>query len=172
MEIETLNMSTLVVVAYKDKFKAEEVRICLSKMQRDDLIDIEDAVVAVRDPDHSEVKLRQATHPPVGRAIRGGFWGLLIGTLFMSPLLGLVVGARGGTVGRALSEMGIEEEFIRSLASAMAPGGSALFVLVRNAKPDRVLAELKGTGGKILKTSLSHEDEATLQAALSEAKAA
>jgi hypothetical protein len=34
-----------------------------------------------------------------------------------------------------------------------------------------VLEELKGTGGRILKTSLSHEDEGKLQAALNAATA-
>jgi uncharacterized membrane protein len=32
------------------------------------------------------------------------------------------------------------------------------------------MEELQGTGGKILKTSLTHEDEAKLQAVLSAAK--
>ena len=52
----------------------------------------------------------------------------------------------------------------------MTPGSSALFVLVRKATPDKVLEEIRGSGGKILKTSLTHEDEAKLQAALSAAK--
>ena len=52
----------------------------------------------------------------------------------------------------------------------MKPGSSTLFVLARKATPDKVLDELKGTGGKVLKTSLSHEDEAKLQAALSAPK--
>ena len=59
---------------------------------------------------------------------------------------------------------------MKELAATMTPGSSTLFVLVRNATPDKVLEELKGTGGKILKTSLSHEDETKLQAALSAAK--
>lgn len=52
----------------------------------------------------------------------------------------------------------------------MNPGSSVLFVLVRKATPDKVLAELKGSGGKVLKTSLSHDDEEKVQAALSAAK--
>ena len=44
-------------------------------------------------------------------------------------------------------------------------------MLVRQATPDKVLEELAGTGGTILKSSLSHENEAKLQAALNEAKA-
>jgi uncharacterized membrane protein len=83
----------------------------------------------------------------------------------------MVIGARGGTVSGALDDMGIDEKFMSGLGNAMAPGGSVLLVLVRRAQPDRVLAELKGSGGKILKTSLSHENEARLQATLSAAKA-
>ena len=60
---------------------------------------------------------------------------------------------------------------MKELAGAMAPGSSTLFVLVRKATPDKVLEELKGTGGRVLKTSLSHEDEAKLQAALNAARA-
>jgi len=52
----------------------------------------------------------------------------------------------------------------------MTPGSSTLFVLVRKATPDKVLEELKGTGGRVLNTSLSHEDETKLQAALSAAR--
>jgi uncharacterized membrane protein len=43
-------------------------------------------------------------------------------------------------------------------------------VLVRKATPDKVLEELKGSGGKILKTSLSDEDETKVQAALDAAQ--
>jgi uncharacterized membrane protein len=65
--------------------------------------------------------------------------------------------------------VGINDNFMKELASTMAPGSSALFVLVRKSTPDKVLEELKGTGGRVLKTSLSNEDEAKLQAALSAA---
>jgi uncharacterized membrane protein len=67
----------------------------------------------------------------------------------------------------ALSDVGINDDFMKDLAATMKPGSSALFVLVRSMTPDKVLEELQGTGGTVLKTSLSHEDEAKLQAALS-----
>ena len=38
-------MSTLVAIGYSDPYRAEEVRLMLRKMQRDYLIDLEDAVV-------------------------------------------------------------------------------------------------------------------------------
>jgi uncharacterized membrane protein len=163
-------MSTLVVVGYDDQFKAEEVRLKLRKMQKDYLIDLADAVVAVKDQ-AGKVKLHQAVNLTAAGAVGGGFWGTLIGLIFLNPLLGLAVGATAGAVSGALTDLGIDDKFMKDLAASLHPGSSVLFVLVRKATPDKVLEELAGTGGKVLKSSLSHDDEAKLQAALGPAKA-
>jgi len=162
-------MSTLVVIGYDDPFKAQEVRLMLAKMQKDYLIDLEDAVVAVKD-EKGKVKLHQAVNLTAAGAVSGGFWGTLIGLIFLNPLLGLAVGATAGGVSGALADVGIDDKFMKELAGDMNPNSSVLFILVRKATPDKVLEEIKGTGGHILKTSLSHEDEAKLQAALAAAK--
>jgi uncharacterized membrane protein len=162
-------MSNLVVIGYDGQFKAEEVRLMLLKMQKEYLIDLEDAVVAVKD-DKGKMKLHQAVNLTAAGAATGGFWGALIGLIFLNPLLGLAVGATAGAVSGALTDVGIDDKFMKDLAETMLPGNSVLFILVRRATPDKVLEELKGTGGKVLKTSLSHDDEAKLQEALSAAK--
>jgi len=162
-------MSTLVVIGYKDVDQAEEVRLKLRKMHRDYLIDIDDAVVAVKDAD-GKIKLHQAVNLTAAGAASGGFWGMLIGMIFLNPLLGMAVGASAGAVSGKLTDVGINDNFMKELAATLTPGSSALFVLVRKATPDKVLAELQGTGGKVLKTSLSSDDEAKLQAALSSDK--
>lgn len=162
-------MSTLVVVGYDDLFKAEEVRLKLVKMQKDYLIDMADAVVAIKDQ-AGKVKLHQAVNLTAAGAVSGGFWGTLIGLIFLNPLLGLAVGATAGAVSGALTDLGIDDKFMKDLSDTLKPGSSALFVLVKKSTPDKVLEELAGTGGKVLKSSLSHDDEAKLQAALSAAK--
>lgn len=162
-------MSTLIAVGYDDPFKAEEVRLKLWKLQKDYLIDMEDAVVAVKDAS-GKVKLHQAVNLTAAGAIGGGFWGSLIGLMFLNPLLGMALGAAAGAASGALNDVGIDDNFMKQLASNLNPGSSVLFVLVRKSTPDKVLEEISGTGGKVLKTSLSHEDEAKLQAALSAAK--
>jgi uncharacterized membrane protein len=162
-------MSTLVVIGYDDQFKAQEVRLMFVKMQKDYLVDLEDAVVAVKD-EKGKVKLHQAVNLTAAGAVSGGFWGSLIGLIFLNPILGLAIGATAGAVSGALTDVGIDDKFMKELAAQMNPGSSVLFILVRKATPDKVLEELKGTGGHVLKTSLSHEDEAKLQAALSAAE--
>jgi uncharacterized membrane protein len=155
-------MSTLVAVGYDDPFKAEEIRMKLQKMQAGHLIDLEDAVVAVKNA-KGKIKLDQIHNLTVFGAATGGFWGMLIGLLFLSPAIGFAVGAAAGAVSGALRDIGINDQFMKDLANTMKPNTSALFVLVRKATPDRVMEELKGTGGKVLHATLSHEETDRLQ---------
>src|SRR5262249_14314383 len=162
-------MATLVVIRYENEVKAEEVRLALLKMQKDYLIDLADAVVAVREQD-GKVKLRQLYNVTAAGAVAGGFWGTLIGLLFLNPLFGLAIGAAAGTVSRALTDVGINDKFMKDMAAPLPPGHAALCVLARRVTPDKVTDEIAKFGGTVLKTSLSHEDEAKLQAALSSAR--
>ena len=162
-------MSDLIVIAFNDMFEAEEVRLKLQKLEQQYLIDCDDAVVAVKDQ-QGQVKLHQMHNLTAAGAASGGFWGTLIGLIFLSPLLGMAAGATAGAIGGALSDVGINNDFMKKLASELKDGSSALFVLVRKVTPDKVLAELEGTGGTIIQTSLTHEQEATLQAALDATK--
>ena len=127
--------------------------------------------MAVTKDAKGKIKLHQTVNLTAAGATSGGFWGMLIGLLFLNPLLGLAVGASAGAASGALGDLGINDQFMKDLAATLTPNSSALFVLVRKSTPDKVLEEVKGTGGTILKTSLSHEDETRLQAALSAAKA-
>lgn len=164
-------MADLVVIEYDDEYKAHEVRLTLLKLQQDYLIDMEDAVVAVKDA-KGKVKLHQAVNMTAHGAARGGLWGSLMGLLFLNPLLGAAVGAAAGAVSGALTDIGVNNDFMTKLSEGFQPGTSALFVLVRSSTPDKVLEEIKKYGGTVLHTSLSHEQETKLQAALDEAKAA
>ena len=160
-------MSTLVVIEYDDMYKAEETRLLLRKLQKDYLIDLEDAVVAVKDG-QGKVKLHQAVNLTGIGAVSGGFWGSLIGLIFLNPLLGLAVGASAGAISGALTDVGINDNFMKELAGGMTPRSSALFVLVRKATPDKVLEGLKPFAGKgrILQTSLTKDKEDELRALL------
>ena len=158
-------MGTLVVVEYNKPYKADELRLKLQKLQSEHLLDLADVVVAVND-EKGEVKLHHAGNLTADDAVYGGFCGTLTNLILTNAALGAGSGA--------LTEVGINDHFMKELAATLVPGSSALFVLTRRPSPDkdRMLEELKGLGGKILMTSLSHEDEARLQAALSATKSA
>ena len=85
-------MSNLVVVSYPNEYQAEEVRLRLLRMQKEYLVDLEDAAIAVR-KENGKVKLRQLYSLTGATAISGGFWGLLVGLIFLNPLLGAAMGA-------------------------------------------------------------------------------
>jgi len=158
-------MTDLVVIGFESEHEAEEVRLTLLKLQSEYLIEMEDAVVAIKKP-NGKIKLLQSHNLTGAGAAQGGFWGALIGLIFFSPLLGAAIGASAGAISGALSDIGIDNNFMKRLAKEMEPGHSVLFVLVREATPDKVLEELSKYKGHVLRTSLSHEQESKLQAAL------
>jgi len=158
-------MSELIAIAYDDMFKAEEVRLTLAKLQKEHLIELGDAAVVVKDTE-GKVQLKQAVNLTGMGAVSGGFWGLLIGTLFFMPLAGLAIGAATGAISGALTDIGVDDDFMRELAETMSPGTSALFILVRKFTPDKVLEEIAPYGGKVLRTSLTKDKEAELQEVL------
>lgn len=158
-------MSSLIAVGFKDEFTADSVILELQKLQREHLIDLEDAAVVIRNKE-GKVKIKQTQELTATGALSGGFWGLLFGFIFFNPLLGWAVGALAGAVSGALTDIGIDDNFIRDVGSTITPGTSAIFVLVRQATADKVLEDLSKFEGTVLKTSLSKDDEAKLQAIL------
>jgi len=160
-------MSNLVALVFNDDTTAFEVRAELAKMQKEYLIEMEDAVVVTKD-DKGKVKLHQATNLTMAGAVGGSFWGMLIGLLFLNPLIGMAVGAGAGALSGKFADIGISDKMMTELAASFEPGNSALFVLVRKATGDKVLGRLKPFVGKakVFKTSLSKDDEDSLRAAL------
>jgi uncharacterized membrane protein len=166
-------MSELIVVAFEDPNKADEVLNELRTLQRGYLIDLEDAVVAVRRAD-GKVQLKQSVNLVGMSAASGGLWGAiwgsLVGLLFLNPLVGFamgtMLGAGTGALAGALTDYGIDDKFARELASTLNPNSSAIFILVRKMQPEKVLNDLSRFRGRVLRTSLSPEQEARLQTAL------
>lgn len=160
-------MSNLVAVVFGDETTAFEMRAALAKMQKELLIEMEDAVVVTKNTD-GKTQLHQAVNLTAIGAVGGGFWGLLIGLLFLNPLISTAVGVAYGAIVAKLSDIGISDRMMKELAELFKPGSSALFVLVRWATVDKVLEGLKPFvgKGKIFQTSLSKDDEAALRRAL------
>src|SRR5215471_4566707 len=124
-------MSTLVAVVFDDESTAFEMRAALVRMQKQYLLDMEDAVVVTRDPD-GKTKLHQAVSLTAAGAVSGGFWGMLIGLLFLNPLLGAAIGAGAGALSGKFQDIGIDDKMMGEIRAALHPGSSALFVVVRN----------------------------------------
>jgi uncharacterized membrane protein len=151
-------------VRFENETGADAMREELGRLQKQQLIKLEDAAVVVRRQD-GQVKVKQATSLVGVGALGGAFWGMLIGLLFFMPWLGMAVGAASGALGGKMQDIGVDDNFIKQVGASILPGQSALFVLSREATTDKVLEALKPYGGEIIHTNLSDEDEAKLKAA-------
>ncbi|GAA2405518.1 DUF1269 domain-containing protein [Nonomuraea africana] len=164
-------MSNLIAIAYPDVETAIRVRDRLLDMQREKLITLADAAVAEKKAD-GKIKLHQLRGTVGGGAAAGTLWGGLIGLLLLAPLLGMAVGAAAGAAGGAMTDLGVDDSFMKDLGQRLQPGGAALFLLVIQSTPDKVVAEVAPYGGEIIQTSLSAEAEAALRESVEAARSA
>ena len=164
-------MSDLVFIAYPTEQKAEEIRQKVLAMQREYLIELGDAVVVVKDA-QGRIKLNQLMNLTAAGAATGALWGTLIGFIFLMPLLGTALGAASGALGGKLSDFGIDDKFMKEAAGALQPGTAGLFLLIRKMTADKVLADLKGTGGTLIRTSFDEAKESAIREALADHAAA
>ena len=157
-------MSDLVVVAFDNETDAEKLQAQMKRLQKEHLVTLEDAAVVVRKAD-GKVKVKQSTSLVGAGALGGAFWGLLIGLVFRAMWWGLAIGAVLGALRGKFKDIGIDDKFIKEVGETIQPGNSAIFLLIRESTPDKLIDELKGYKGTVLKTSLSTDDEAKLRAA-------
>jgi len=160
-------MSNLIVFTFDNETEAERMRDELAKMQKQQIISLEDAAVVIRRED-GKVKVKQAQSLVGAGALGGSFWGLLIGLLFWAPWLGLAIGAATGALAGGMSDVGVDDKFIKEVGEKIEPGHSALFLLVIDATPDKVMEGLQGFNPTVYQTSLSEEEDAKLRAAFGE----
>ena len=147
-------MSDLVVLGFDSTEKADQVLSKLVALQKEHLIDLEDAAVVVRD-ENGKCQVKQAVNLTAAGAA--------------GPLVGVLAGTAAGAISGSLADFGINDNFIKELGDTLQNGSSALFVMVRKATPDKVIEEVKGYNGKVLHTSLSIKEETALKEALDKA---
>jgi uncharacterized membrane protein len=164
-------VSNLIAVAYDDVETSKMVLAQLNDLSLEHAITLDDAVIAERRQD-GKVKLHQTMTPSTAGAAGGALWGGLIGLLFLAPFLGMAIGAATGGAAGAMTDIGVDDKFMKDLASGLQPGAAAVIVLVRESTPDKVLPRITPYGGTVIHTSLSDEAETQLREALSAVAAA
>lgn len=169
-------MSNLVVLGFDGLHTADEVLNKLRSLQKEYLVDLEDACVVERDKS-GKVYLKQAVNLTGSSAAVGGtsgaLWGAIVGLLFLSPIagmaLGALTGASVGAISGSLVDYGINDGFIRKLGETIPEGSSALFILFKHVTEDKVLPQIEPYKPRVLRTSLSTEAENRLTAELRKA---
>jgi uncharacterized membrane protein len=172
-----------IAVGFQGKNRASEVLGQLQQLNYEWTIDLADAVAVYR-TDDGKLRVDQSVEPTTKEgAAMGGLVGIMLGGLLAAPFTGglsaaaaaaaVGAGALGaGTIGAAagasdaasFKEMyGISDEFVQQVGGMVQPGESAVFALLRTANPETVIAQFKGYGGRILRTSLNPVDAAVVQ---------
>lgn len=157
-------MSDLIIVAFPDEATAFEARAALVALQKEYLIEMEDVVIITR-AEGGDVTLHQAVNMTAAGAVGGGFWGALVGLLFLNPLLGAAVGAGAGAISGRMTDIGMNDEFLRDMGQSLDKGGAAVGVLIRKMTSDKVLDRLQvfRSKGRVIQTSLSKDADQALR---------
>src|SRR3954467_13090042 len=170
ISLRRLGMGTLTVWKFDTAGGAERALELLKTMQKEELIQVNDAAYVYWPLDRRRPKTQQAHSLTGAGALGGSFWGLLFGLIFFVPLLGMAVGAAMGALSGSMADVGIDDDFIRDVRENVTPGTSALFVMSSNEVADKVLDQFKATGASLISTNMSKEQEARLREAFADAE--
>jgi uncharacterized membrane protein len=158
-------MSNLIVVVFDEAEEAGKVRASLQSVEHEGRLRLDDSAVVVKD-EHGKIHVKDQMDRGVKvGAVTGGLLGILLASVFF-PIGGLIIGAVAGGLIGSTAGLGISKSFIKEVSESMTENSSALFIIVRDSDPDLAIAALRPYEGKILQTTLSSEDEETLQRAL------
>jgi uncharacterized membrane protein len=163
-------MADLFVLGFPTKEKAEAVLEVTRDLQKQELVDLEDSALVWRTTD-GKIKVQQGYSPVVAGMAGGALWGMLFGLIFLMPVFGLAIGAASGAIAGKLTDLGINDKFMKEVAATLTPGSAAVFALVRRSTPDKVQAALLPYQPTIIRTSLSVQEESELVKKLQEAQA-
>lgn len=162
-------MATLTVWKFSTADGAAMAESTLERLQKEELIQVHDAATVSWAEGAKKPKTRQLSSLTGAGAMGGAFWGLLFGLLFFVPLLGMAVGAAAGALGGALTDVGIDDDFIKSVRARVTPGTSALFVLTSDAVLDKVHEAFAGHHAELIHTNLSEQEESRLREVFADA---
>jgi uncharacterized membrane protein len=161
------HLATFTVWKFDSAEGAERTLATLEQLQKDLLIKVHDAAIVTWPEGKKKPKTRELHNLAGAGALGGAFWGFLFGLIFLVPFLGMAIGAASGAIAGSLTDVGIDDGFIKSVREKVTPGTSALFLLTSDAVQDKVQEAFAGFEGKVelIHTNLSTEQETKLREA-------
>lgn len=158
-------MADLIAIGYDDMTTALAAMDEADRLAKD-LVIQPDAIAAIVCNEEGKFKTITNQHLVSGGATWGMFFGLLFGMLFFVPIFGMAYGAGLGALMGKMGKSHVDKEFQEQVRAQVTPGTSALFLILESMTADKALEALGKFGGTVIKTSMSKEDEAEIQAAL------
>ncbi|UCF28439.1 MAG: DUF1269 domain-containing protein [Chloroflexota bacterium] len=148
-------MSELIAFIYDNEHGAKSFEGDLIAAQKDRGLNVGDAAVILR-RDDGRPMLSHAVEL-VGRGSMGGmFWGFILALVFWARWWGL-------SVGGALGDLGLEDDFVKDVGDSVGKGHSALLALVDDEMVATVLSVAESSNPRVMRTTFSTRDEQVLQ---------
>jgi uncharacterized membrane protein len=157
-------MTDMVVLAFDSENGADQGRQKLVELNDQYVLNLVDAVEVVRHAD-GKIKMKSIRNLTGAGAMGGAFWGLLVGILFLMPVFGIAVGAVSGAIAGHFAHFGVSREFLKQIEDTVKPGTSALAIIATNVTVDKAVQVLSPLHPKVIRSSLSTEQEAKLNEA-------
>ena len=161
-------MATLTVLKFENAEGAEKALHVVEDLSKRQLINLHDAAIVTWPEGKKKPKTKQLHNLAGAGVLNGAFWGMLFGLIFFIPIFGLVVGAALGSMSGSMADIGINDDFIKSVRSKVTEGTSALFLMTSGAVQDKVAEAAKGMKFELIASNLSKEEEDKLRAAFAE----
>ena len=152
----------MIVLGFENEAAADEFGVKLAQMQKDLIVQLQDAAMVVRDEDGKPHVKHGGSLVGAG-ALGGAFWGMLFGLLFFVPFLGLAIGAAMGALFGKLGKTGLDKQVLEQMGDAVPPGKAGWFLLIGQMTEDKFLEAVKGTNATLVRSNLSEEQEADLK---------
>ena len=161
-------MATLTVLKFQTADGADNALDLIKNLSKQNLINLHDAAIVTWPAGKKKPKTKQLTNMAGLGALDGAFWGMLFGLIFFVPLFGLAIGAAMGALSGSFTDVGIDDDFIKSIREKVTEGTSALFLMTSGAVMDKVTEAAKGLEFELIASNLSKEEEEKLQAAFAQ----
>jgi uncharacterized membrane protein len=161
-------MTTLTVLKFNTADGADKALDLIKSLSKQHLINLHDAAIVTWPQGKKKPKTEQLTSMAGVGALEGAFWGMLFGLIFFIPLFGLAIGAAMGALAGSMSDVGIDDDFIKSVRAKVTEGTSALFLMTSGAVMDKVTEAAKGLEFELIASNLSKEEEDKLREAFSQ----
>lgn len=165
-------MATLTVLKFETADGADKALDVVKDLNKQNLLNLHDAAIVTWPQGKKKPKIKQLHDLAGAGALSGAFWGMLFGLIFLVPIFGMVVGAAMGALTGSMTDIGISEEFIKSVRSKVTEGTSALFLMTSDAVQDRVFEAMRPLKFELIASNLSKAEEEKLRAAFAEEEAA
>lgn len=148
----------IAVVTFQNTEGAGKLLDMLKDLEKQKLVELDDAVVVVKDVD-GEVKVKETKDLTKAKgAAKGATLGVVVGLMMGGPIGGALLGAAAGALASRKVDLGIPKGKIDVLVEEMVDGSSALFVQGTSKREGVMRAAMLQTNGTL------HELELTEQA--------